>query len=451
MGPLTVDTPALCVPQVSLDASHVTVTGEPASTSAFDVDALLATSATYATAAMDRALGRPVSTRAIDLNHLLAWCTTSVAIHGEAVPAWSELSGVYQTKNNRHLQVHCNFDHHAQRLVETLRCEPNRAAVTAAISKCDAFELESDLIECNAIGAAVRTLEEWAEHPHAIATNNLPLLTVNQIGDADPNPTTSASPDSPLGGQRILDCSRVLAGPVAGNMLASFGADVLRVGADHLPSVPICVIATGSGKRNASVDLRKSEGVETMRGLLAETDVWLDAYRPGAMSSYGLAPELVAELRPGIVIVQISAFDWIGPWAGRRGFDSIVQSTTGVRDASGKASTTESDDPIGLPVQALDYATGFLAAGLTAQLMRRQRDVGGSWLGRTSLLRARNWLVGSKGPTPFTPTAVEVAPDLLTTMDSEFGQLTMVKPFVGSARNPPTLLGTAPPKFQPRS
>ncbi len=118
-------------------------------------------------------------------------------------------------------------------------------------------------------------------------------------------------------------------------MLASFGADVLRVGADHLPSIPICVMATGSGKRNTSIDLRSSEGTETIRRVLADPDVWLDAYRPGAMDGYGLTPELVAELRPGIVIVQISAFDWIGPWAGRRGFDSIVRSTTGIRAAGG--------------------------------------------------------------------------------------------------------------------
>ena len=164
-------------------------------------------------------------------------------------------------------------------------------------------------------------------------------------------------------------------------------------------------MATGFGKRNASLDLRTESGAEAMDALLDDTDVWIDAYRPGALEAHGFSAERAAARRPGVVVVQISAFDWTGPWAGRRGFDSIVQSTTGVRWAGGEAAVDGAGapldrGPIGLPVQALDYATGFLAAGVAAQLVAHQRSVGGSWLARLSLLRTRNWLVARGGPNP---------------------------------------------------
>jgi crotonobetainyl-CoA:carnitine CoA-transferase CaiB-like acyl-CoA transferase len=221
----------------------------------------------------------------------------------------------------------------------------------------------------------------------------------------------------------VIDCSRVLAGPVAGQMLAGFGADVLRVGADHLPSVDVGVISTGFGKRNTSLDLRTDDGRTTMEALISEADVWIDAYRPGALASHGFTPERVAELRPGIVIVQICAFDWTGPWAGRRGFDSIVQSTTGVRWAGGEFGR-DSDGrptgvPTGLPIQALDYATGFLAAGLVAR----------------------------RSPATFSPAAINVEPKYLGSVESDFGRVTAVRPFVGTWPSPPEPLGTAAPTW----
>jgi crotonobetainyl-CoA:carnitine CoA-transferase CaiB-like acyl-CoA transferase len=275
------------------------------------------------------------------------------------------------------------------------------------------------------------------------------LITAEQVADADPIPMRTRQPGAPaLHELRVLDCSRVLAGPVSGYMLAASGADVLRVGADHLPSVPVGVMATGFGKRNASLDLRTEAGAEAMDALLDDTDVWIDAYRPGALQAHGFSAERAAARRPGVVVVQISAFDWTGPWAGRRGFDSIVQSTTGVRWAGGEAAVDGAGapvgrGPIGLPVQALDYATGFLAAGVAAQLVAHQRSVGGSWLARLSLLRTRNWLVARGGPNPFEPSTVDVHPRFLHEVDSDFGRLTSVLPFVGRVGTPPRRLGTS--------
>ena len=186
-----------CVPGTRVDASHISLTGpDRASSSAFDVDGILADSAAYSVAAVDH-LGahgagsrRPTAT--IDLAHLLTFCTTHVEIAGEPVPAWADLSGVYPTLGGRHLQIHCNFAHHADGVVSRLGCAPNREAVAAAIAERDAFELEADLIADGMIGAAIRTLDEWDAHPHAAATRDLPLITVEQLSDADPIPDADA-------------------------------------------------------------------------------------------------------------------------------------------------------------------------------------------------------------------------------------------------------------------
>lgn len=436
---------------------HIEMTGpSQVAASAFDVDGLLAETARFAVGSIDRvgrSPGEALPGRSIDRAHLLAYCTTHVKVDGVAVPAWADLSGVYPTADGRHLQIHCNFPHHAAGVVARLGCASDRASVAAAIAERDVFELEAELIADGMIGAAIRTLEEWDAHPHVAATHELPLMSVDRIGDADALPTggATAGNEASLAGLRVLDCSRVLAGPVAGQMLAGFGANVLRVGADHLPSVHVGVISTGFGKRNTSIDLRTDAGRTAMEALIAEADVWIDAYRPGALAAHGFTPERVAELRPGIVIVQLCAFDWTGPWAGRRGFDSIVQSTTGVRWAGGEYGRDADGRPIGtptgLPVQALDYATGFVAAGLAAQLVTHQRDVGGTWLGRTSLLRARNNLVARREPATFTPGSVNVDSKYSGSVDSDFGRVTAVRPFAGTWPAAPERLGTAAPAW----
>lgn len=443
--------------QRGIDA-HVRPTGpERVAASAYDVDRLLASSAVYAVAAADacgasRGLRSP--TRSIDLQHLLAFCTTHVEVDGKPVPAWANLSGVYPALDGRYLQVHCNFAHHGEGVVQRLGCASDRLSVAAAIAERDAFQLEAELIDDGMIAAVIRSLDEWDAHPHATATAGLPVITVERIGDADPRPASegTAPGGDPLESVRVLDCTRVLAGPVAGQLLAGFGADVLRIGAEHLPSVDVGVMSTGFGKRNAFVDLRNRAGRDAMEELVKGADVWIDAYRPGAMAGHGFDDARVAELRPGIVIVEISAFDWQGPWAGRRGFDSIVQSTTGVRWAGGQFAVDESGaavhtDPIGLPVQALDYATGFLAAGVAGQLVQQQRTVGGSWRARLSLLRTRNWLCEMGDPQPFVPAPAVADQRFLATIVSDFGRLTAVRPFAGHWRSAPRRLGSSEPTW----
>lgn len=416
------------VPGPSLPVDQLTVTGSDRLASAFAADAVAMASAAVSNLSMGIA--------DIDRDRVITSMTGYVELDGGPIPKWADLSGYYATAGEpgRFIQFHCNFPHHAQGIVNALQCEPNRESLQQAVLTWDPLELESMLIDRGLIAARLRTLTEWADHPHSTATADLPLITVEQIGPGPPR-----EPDrTPL----VLDCSRVLAGPIAGQTLAAGDADVLRIGAAHLPSVDIAVLGTGFGKRNAFVDLDQQTGRADFRRLLAGADVWIDAYRPNAFADRGFGTEAVP---PGSVTVQISAFDWIGPWGGRRGFDSIVQSTTGIVDAGMEAA--DRPEPTPLPVQLLDFATGYLAAFTARRLLQHQADVGGTWLARLSLLRTRNWLVSLGGPHRFEPAAATPSPAHLCSVDSEFGRLTAPLPIGGTHRSVPQPLGSSAPEW----
>jgi crotonobetainyl-CoA:carnitine CoA-transferase CaiB-like acyl-CoA transferase len=415
------------VPGPTIPIDRLDVAGTPGFASAFDVDTAAMASAALAN------LSHGVTE--LDAARVAALFATAVRVDGEPLPAWADLSGYYRTRDDGWIQFHCNFPHHAAGVVSRLACEPTTQAVQEAVLDGDPDELEARLIDDGMIAARMRTLDEWAVHPHAIATQHLPLISVERIGDGLPRHFDRTA--------RVLDCSRVLAGPVAGMTLAAHGADVLRVGAQHLPSVEIGVISTGFGKRNAFVDVTTGEGRATFAGLLAGADVWIDAYRPGTFERHGFGLEAVT---PGSVVVQLCAFDWVGPWAGRRGFDSIVQTTTGI--AAEGMTQAGADRPTPLPVQALDYCTGLLAAFAARRLIAHQATEGGTWLARLSLLRTRNWLVGLRASQPFTPTRPRIDDAALHTVTTKWGQLTGPLPIGGAWSTPPSPLGTSEPTWR---
>ncbi|MGW5266721.1 CoA transferase [Microbispora sp. NPDC004025] len=266
---------------------------------------------------------------------------------------------------------------------------------------------------------------------------------------ADPATGLPPGPYRPLSGLRVLDLTRVIAGPVAARALAAYGADVLRVGAAHLPEVPGLVVETAFGKRSCHVDLRSE--ADTLRELVRQADVIVQAYRPGALRARGFGPEDLAALRPGIVCVDISAYGGRGPWASRRGFDSLVQMACGIAHENGDGLL-----PSPLPAQALDHGTGYLAAfGAVAALIRRAAE-GGSWHVEVSLARTAAWL-DELGRVDAEETRQPPVDDLLATMDSPFGALTYVRPpgAVDGARphwtSPPPRQGEHPASWGPVS
>ncbi|HZO33188.1 MAG TPA: CoA transferase, partial [Chloroflexota bacterium] len=205
--------------------------------------------------------------------------------------------------------------------------------------------------------------------------------------------------DRPLSGIRVLDLTRVLAGPTCARTLAEHGADVMKITAGHLPNIGYQEYDTGHGKLNAQLDLRQPDQLQTLLDLVRETDVFSQGYRPGTLGERGLSPEELAYLRPGIVYVSLCAFSHVGPWASRRGFDTVVQTVSGITSRQGELFPGKEPGPQFYPVSAIDYLTGYLMAfGAMVALGRRAQE-GGSWLVRISLAQTGRWLVG-RGQVP---------------------------------------------------
>src|SRR5262245_8369651 len=305
--------------------------------------------------------------------------------------------GVYPARNGRWSYLHCNFPNHRAAALSVLGVPEDREAVRKAVAKWDALELEEAIIAAKGAGGMVRTMDEWARHPQAAAIASLPLMEIVKIGDTAPQPLPDGG--RPLSGIRVLDLTRVLAGPTCARTLAEHGADVLKITAPHLPNIGYQEYDTGHGKLSAHLDLRQPKDVDTLRGLVSEADVFSQGYRPGTLGGRGFSPEALAALRPGIVFVSLCAFSHIGPWASRRGFDTVVQTVSGITARQGELFPGREPGPQFYPVSAIDYLTGYLMAfGAVVALARRVRE-GGSWLVRISLAQTGRWLVG-RGQVP---------------------------------------------------
>ncbi|SVC82496.1 uncharacterized protein METZ01_LOCUS335350, partial [marine metagenome] len=226
--------------------------------------------------------------------------------------------GVYPTKDGRWSYLHCNFPNHRAAALSVLGVSEDRDAVTKAVATWNAQDLEEAIIAAKGAGGMVRTMEEWAKHPQAAAIGSLPLMEIVKIGEAPPEALPEGN--RPLSGVRVLDLTRVLAGPTCARTLAEHGSDVMKITAGHLPNIGYQEYDTGHGKLNAQLDLRDDSALETLRGLVRQTDVFSQGYRPGTLGGRGLSPEELAELRPGIVYISLCAFSHEGPWASRRGF-----------------------------------------------------------------------------------------------------------------------------------
>ncbi len=309
-------------------------------------------------------------------------------------------------------------------------------SVAAALAGWQAFALEDAAAEAGLCVTAMRSFAEWDAHPQGRAVQAEPLIGFERIGDAPPRPLGPA--ERPLGGVRILDLTRVIAGPVCGRTLAAHGAEVLLITAPHLYNPPPLVIDTGCGKLSAQLDLREAAARETLRGLVAVSDVLVQGYRPGAIAGHGFGPAEAAAVRPGIIYVSLCAYGFSGPWRGRRGFDSLVQTASGFNAAEAEAAGESGPKP--LPVQALDHASGnLLALGAMAGLHRRARE-GGSWHVRVSLARTGHWICGlgrvADGLDRPAPTREEVA-GFLEESASGFGALSRVRHAARLSATPP--------------
>jgi len=328
---------------------------------------------------------------AVDMRHAVVECRSEryLRVDGKPPPpAWDAIAGIYNTRDQRFVRLHTNFRHHRDAVCKVLNCKPERDEVQAALMQWDGEAFETAAYAGGCVVALMRSHEEWSATPHAKALAGLPLISIEKIGDAAPKPWPTG--DRPLAGIRVLDLSRVIAGPVAGRTLAAHGADVLLISGPGLPAIPWLTIDTGRGKLTSFVELRSEQGRGALRDLLAEADIFSQGYRPHAIAGLGFAPDEAASINPGIVYVTLSAYGHAGPWAERRGFDSLVQTATGFNHAEGQAAGV--DGPKELPAQMLDHATGYFMAFGAMMAKARQAREGGSWHVRVSLAQTGRWL-----------------------------------------------------------
>ncbi len=380
---------------------------------------------------------------AVDLRHaaIEARSDRYFAIDGHAIAVGDPLTGLYRCGDGGWVRIHANFAHHRDGALALLGCGPSRDAITAALRGHSALGFEEAAAASGLPIVALRSTAEWNAHPQGQAVAALPLLSVTRIGEAPPRTLRrqdAGSPaERPLAGVRVLELTRILAGPVAGRTLAAHGADVLLVNSPSLPNIE-AVPDVSRGKLSTHIDLRDSGGQAALESLLETADVFLQGYRPGSLAAHGLGPQALARRHPGIVCASLSAWGPEGPWRQRRGFDSLVQTAAGFNLDEAQAAGEVTPKP--LPTQILDHAAGHLLAfGIGAALLRRATE-GGSWQVLVSLAQVAAWLRSlgrvAGGFDVADPGRGDVR-DLLETVPSGFGALTAVRHAARMSETPP--------------
>jgi hypothetical protein len=373
----------------------------------------------------------------VDMRHAALDCCTHFSIDGVTPSIWDKLSGLYACGDGW-VRIHANFAHHRDGALRVLGLPPGpdteRDAVTAALSAWQPLDFEQACSDAGLVVAALRTFDAWDRHPQAAALATQPLMHIEKVGEAPARALPPLPQDArPLQGVRVLDLTRILAGPVGTRALAAYGADVMLVNAPHLPNIE-AIAETSRGKLSAHADLRQAADRRAFEQVLKAAHVYVQGYRPGGLATLGYGAQEAAALSPGIVTVSLSAYGPHGPWAGRRGFDSLVQTATGFNAAEAEA--CGSGPPRALPMQILDHATGYLIAlGAQAALLRQQAQ-GGSWHVQVSLARTAAWL-RSLGRVPDGFAAPRAAFDgYMETTRSGFGELAALRHAAQLERTP---------------
>ncbi len=334
------------------------------------------------------------------------WFSMSIRPMGWALPpAWDAIAGDYATADGW-IRLHTNAPHHRAAALSVLDTAADKAAVAAAVALWRADTLEAAVVAAGGCAAAMRSRAQWAVHPQGLAVATEPLLALS-AGEVAGRPDWRVPADRPLSGVRVLDLTRILAGPVATRFLAGFGADVLRI--DPLDwDEPSLAPEVTPGKRCARLDLKDAGALAVLEGLLAQADVIVHGYRSDALERLGFSAARRRALNPALVEVCLDAYGWSGPWNRRRGFDSLVQMSTGIAQAG--MELLGRDRPTPLPVQALDHAAGYILATAAVRGLTQRLTTGAGGTARTSLARVAELLVGA-GTAPPGPALAPETPD----------------------------------------
>ncbi|WP_037310977.1 CoA transferase [Ruegeria halocynthiae] len=429
-------------------------TGSGARASVFAVSEL----ATASFASVGQELARLVTalnltpgTPDVSIDHRLAslWYGLSFKPDGWEVPSlWDAIAGNYQASDGW-IRLHTNLPRHRAAALKVLGVSAERNAVAAALKKLAIAELEAAIVAEGGVAAAMRSRADWADHPQGRAVSRDPLINWHSPRRITLRDRPQATANRPLAGLRVLDLTRILAGPVSTRTLAGFGAEVLRIdppGWDEPGIIPDISL----GKHCAYLDLKTPAGLEKLQDLLSQADVFVHGYRPGALDALGLTKAKRDALAPNRVEVTLNAYGWQGPWSNRRGFDSLIQMSAGIADAGRIWANT--DKPTPLPVQALDHATGYLMAAAILSALAEAASGNSVMHAQLSLARTAELLaVLGKSDTNKEITEAEPADYSQTPEASDWGPGHRLKPAltVGAARMswplPASKLGTSVP------
>lgn len=390
-----------------------------------------------------------------------------VRLNGQAPPRPAldaPAVGLYRCADGRWIQLHGGFPGQWPRMLDMLNAQNSKSAVAQAVGRWNSLALEDALGFLNLAGAVARAPHEWAQSPQGRTLANAPPIIVRKIGEAPPLRLPPSR--NPFDGVRALDLTRVLAGPACARTLASYGAEALHIRAERLETIDLFDLDTGQGKRSVLLDLAHPADAEALRKLVRRAHLFIDSYRPGALAKLGFTPAALAHIAGGITYVSISCYGLDGPWAGRRGWEQLAQSATGLAHEQGqflaaRRGLRREAAPELIPAAVCDYVTGYLAAaGAAAALLRRMRE-GGSWHVQVSLCATAMWLASLGAIEPGrVPESWEPGQGLdayLQSCETKRGRLEFLGPVARMSktepawRSPPPEPGADRPRWQDRS
>ena len=326
------------------------------------------------------------------------WFSSSIRPVGwETPPLWDPVAGDYASADGW-IRLHTNAPHHRAAAERVLGHVADRAEMASKVVAWNAAELEQAIVDAGGCAAQMRSWQAWQQHPQGLAVNAEHLVQ-RQTFEPAANRPWRGSAARPLAGLKVLDLTRVLAGPVASRFLAGLGADVLRIDSPTW-NEPGVVPEMTLGKRCARLDLKTAADRQVFEGLLKDTDILFHGYRADALEQLGYTASALQQLAPGLIDVSLNAYGWSGPWRNRRGFDSLVQMSCGIADAG--MAWKHADKPVPLPLQALDHATGYLMAASAIQALRERLASGRGGSAQLSLARTAKCLMEA-GPVPEQP------------------------------------------------
>ncbi len=330
----------------------------------------------------------------------------------------------YPTKDGRWYLPHFGMRHLKAKVLNILDCEMNMDSIAAGVAKWDAEELDTAIAEANTCGGIIRSEAEWLAHPHGQALAAQAVVEIEKIGESDPEPFPEDGPA--LNGIKVLDLTRILAGPVAARTLAEHGADVLMVAAKGIPQLKKFVIDLSHGKRSCYLDMNVAEEAAHLKELIKGADVFSQGYRPGVLEARGFGPEELAAHRPGLIYTSINCYGSGGPFSDRGGWEQVAQSVTGISHEVG-------NPPELLPVFVCDYMTGYLGAYGTMLALAKRAVDGGSYHVKVSLCQSAMFLQRQgrvNASKPIVGLSDEELAPLQLDSDTSYGQIRHLGPVV---------------------